>query len=295
MVATGGLGGSSDDSGAGPERAVGAATGATEPAGETGGAAGSDQSLGSLAQPTPEPGFASAWNDLTASATGPSEDLSKIVRTGSIVIRIPDGDFSDGFAAVTRIAGNNGGFVLASTTTRERDGTLTIRIPAKRFDQAMLALRELGVVERQRIEGQDVTARYVDLTARLDILQQRRALLLDLQADATTSSEILRLATLVERTQLEIERIHGNLNVLNDQVAESTITVRLHEANAATATVAVDDVNPSLGDAWDDAVHGFLAVVSAVVVGLGYLIPVAAIGLAIWGVTAWVRRRRAAS
>jgi Domain of unknown function (DUF4349) len=185
--------------------------------------------------------------------------------------------------------------VLTSTTTRERDGTLTLRIPAKRFDEAMLALRELGVVERQRIEGQDVTARYVDLNARLDILQQRRTLLLDLQADASTSSEILRLATLVERTQLEIERIQGSLNVLNDQVAESTITVRLHEANATTATVAEDDANPSMADAWDEAVHGFLSVLSAAVVGLGYLLPIAAIGLAIWALTAWVRRRRAAS
>ncbi|MFN8232388.1 MAG: DUF4349 domain-containing protein [Actinomycetota bacterium] len=250
-----------------------------------------------LAAPTPEvaadqSSSLAGTGGSFASTAGPSEDLSKIVRTGSIAIRIPDGDFSDGFAAVARIAGNNGGFVLTSTTTRERDGTLTLRIPAKRFDRAMLALRQLGIVERQRIEGQDVTARYVDLAARLEILRKRRALLLGLQSDATTSSEILRLATLVERTQLEIERIQGNLNVLNDQVAESTITVRLHEANAEPTE---PDDGPDLGGAWSDAVDGFLSVLAAVIVGLGYLLPVAVIGLAIWGVTAWVRRRRAAS
>jgi hypothetical protein len=232
-------------------------------------------------------------DDLAAStSTGEPEDLSKIVRTGSIAIRIPGGGFSDGFAAVTRIAGTNGGFVLTSTTTRERDGTLTLRIPAKRFDRAMLALRELGVVERQRIEGRDVTARFVDLTARLEILNQRRTLLLDLQAAATTSGEILRLATLVERTQPDIERIPGQLNVLNDQVAESTIQVRLHEADAEPDE---PDDGPDLGNAWSDAIDGFLSVLSAVIVGLGYLLPIAAIGLAIWGITVWARRRRAAS
>jgi hypothetical protein len=298
MVVRGGLG-ASDDSG-GAERAASGLAGSTGAVGATGGAAGGDAG-GSVpaAMPTApgpmEQGSVGVPGSSFAVTAGPAEDLSKIVRTGSIAIRIPDGAFSDGFAAVTRIARTNGGFVLTSTVTRERDGTLTLRIPARRFDQAMLALRELGIVERQRIEGQDVTARYVDLTARLDILQQRRTLLLDLQADATTSSEILRLATLVERTQLEIERIEGNLNVLNDQVAESTIAVRLHEPNPATAAVAVDEANPSLGDAWDDAVHGFLSVLTAVVVGLGYLIPVAVIGLGIWGLTAWVRRRRAAS
>ncbi|HEY7668711.1 MAG TPA: DUF4349 domain-containing protein [Actinomycetota bacterium] len=293
MVARGGLGGSSDDSGSG------AATGAT---GATRGAVGTDDTA-PAAQPTPAPGGdqgsggAGGSEALTATGgtVGPSEDLAKIVRDGSIAIRLPEDGFSDGFAAVTRIAGNNGGFVLTSTTTGERVGTLTLRIPAKRFDQAMLALRELGIVERQRITGKDVTAEFVDLTARLDILKQRRALLLDLQADATTSAEILRLATLVERTQLDIERIQGQLNVLNDQVSESTIQVRLHEGDAvATAQTAADD-GPDLGDAWDDAVDGFLSVLAALVVGLGYLIPIAAIGLAIWGVTVWVRRRRAAS
>lgn len=286
MVA--GLGGSSNDAGDGGALARGGPTGA---AGETGGAGATGASDGGAAATAPGGGSLG----LVTGVEGPPQDPSKIVRTGSIAIRVEDGAFSDGFAAVTRIAGNNGGFVLTSTTTRERDGSLTLRIPAKRFDEAMLALRELGVVERQRIEGRDVTAQYVDLTARLDILRTRRTLLLDLQADAATSSEILRLATLVERTQLEIERIQGNLNVLEDQVAESTIQVRLHEASAEPEPLRAEDTAPSLGDAWDDAVHGFLSVLSAVVVGLGYLIPLAAIGLAIWGVTAWVRRRRAAS
>jgi Domain of unknown function (DUF4349) len=224
-------------------------------------------------------------------STGGSQDLSKIVRNGAITIRVDDGGFSEGVAKVTRIAGNNGGFVLTSTTTGQREGTLTLRIPAKRFDRAIVALRQLGVVERQRIEGRDVTADYVDLTARLDILKQRRELLLGLQADATTSGEILRLATLVERTQVDIERIQGQLNVLKDQVAESTIQVRLHEAGAG----ASDDGGADLGGAWSDAIDGFITVVAAVIVGLGYLLPVAAIGLAVWGVTAWVRRRRATS
>jgi hypothetical protein len=113
-----------------------------------------------------------------------------------------------------------------------------------------------------------------------------------LQAAATTSSEILRLATLVERTQLDIERIQGQLNVLNDRVAGSTIQVRLHEADAGSGE---PDEGPDLGNAWSDAIDGFLSVVSAAIVGLGYLLPIAGIGLAIWGITVWGRRRRAAS
>jgi hypothetical protein len=53
--------------------------------------------------------------------------------------------------------------------------------------------------------------------------------------------------------------------------------------------------NPSLGGACDHAVQGFLNVISAVVIGLGYLIPIGILVLAGWLVTLAVRRRRAAS
>lgn len=303
MIATGGLGGSSDDAGKRARGTSDSAPAATGAGGETGGTAAVRGGSAPAAQPTTVSGsdqgfdYTTSPDDLAAiGGTGSPQqgELSKIVRDGSIAIRLDEGTFSQGFAAVTRVAQNNGGFVLTSSTTRQRAGSLVLRIPAKRFEQAMLALRELGVVERQRIIGRDVTAEFVDLTARLDILRQRRTLLLGLQADATTSAEILRLATLVERTQVDIERIQGQLAFLNDQVAEATIRVSLREANAPTGTLTAEDRNPSLGDAWKDAIHGFLSVVSAVVVGLGYVVPIGAIGLATWGVLVWVRRRRTA-
>jgi hypothetical protein len=39
---------------------------------------------------------------------------------------------------------------------------------------------------------------------------------------------------------------------------------------------------PSLGEAWARAVNGFLGVIFAVVVGLGYLVPLAALAAVIW-------------
>ena len=53
--------------------------------------------------------------------------------------------------------------------------------------------------------------------------------------------------------------------------------------------------NPSLSSAWDHALQGFLRVLGAVIVGLGYLIPLALIGGAIWGVVTLVRKRRRAA
>jgi hypothetical protein len=178
---------------------------------------------------------------------------------------------------------------------------MTLRIPAKRFDDSMLALRALageldGGVEFQDISGQDVTAEFIDLGARLDILKERRDLLRELQREATSSNEILRLAGLIEDVQLQIETIQGRLRFLKDQVAEATIKVEVRERDVEREDPGPNPENPSLGDSFELAVQGFLQVVGAVVVGLGYLIPLGAVALVAWGVVRLVRRRdRAAS
>jgi hypothetical protein len=269
LISQGGLG-SSDNAGT----AAGGASGAT----------GADSDRRALET---VPGMA------TPGTAGPQpRDLSKIIRNGGISIRVPDGSFEQKFAAVTRVAENNGGFVLSSATRGARSGSMTLRIPAARFDEAMLALRSLGTVERQEITGRDVTAQFVDLQARLAIMKQRRALLLNLQSHATTATEILRLATLVERTQLQIEQVQGQLNFIEDQVAEATIRVSLHEQDALNRTSETADDGLDVGTAFGDAVDGFLDVVSVVIVGLGYLIPIAMIGLVVGMVVALVRRGR---
>jgi hypothetical protein len=197
---------------------------------------------------------------------------------------------------VTVIARRNGGFVLSSSSRDERTGTLTLRVPAKRFDDTMLALRGLageldGRIDSQNITGEDVTAEFIDLGARLDILQQRSRLLRRLQNDATTSAEILRLSGVIEDTQLEIENIQGRLNFLKDQVAEATIQVEIRERHAPGEEAGTDPENPSLTDSLELGVQGFLRVIGAIVVGLGYLIPVAVVALVVYGVVRLVRRR----
>ena len=223
-------------------------------------------------------------------------DLTKIIRDGRIGIVIADGSFSKGVSRVTQIARSTGGFVLESSSRDERSGTLTLRIPAKRFDDAMLALRGLagelqGEVEFQDITGQDVTAEFIDLGARLEILQDRRELLRDIQADATSSSEILRLAALIDDVTLQIENIQGRLNFLKDQVAEATIRVEVRERDVQPEDPGPDTENPSLAESFELAVQGFLRIVGAIVIGMGYLIPLAVIALLVWGVLTLVRRR----
>lgn len=291
-LVTGGAGGSSGDVSsveAGGEKAV--FTTAPQIQGSTG-AAGNDQAVG-----VSFPAFGPAHDALTGGPgfPQPGSDVSKIIRDGTISIQVAKDGFSDGFAAVTRIAQNNGGFVLSSQIRGQRAGTLTLRIPAKRFDDAMLALRDIGTVQAQSITGKDVTAQFIDLQARLRIAESRRAVLLGLQGNATTIAEVLTVQRQLDNVQLQIEQIQGQLNFINDQVAEATIRVDVQEKDAPIAQSSMEVKNPSLASAWDRSVQGFLNVVSIVVIGLGYLIPIGILALGLWLVALAARRRRAAS
>jgi Domain of unknown function (DUF4349) len=238
-------------------------------------------------------GSGTAANDTVGQVPGEQQDLSKIIRDGRIDVVVPNGEFDQNVTAVSRIAGNNGGIVLSSSTADGRTGTFTLRIPAKRFDLAMEQLRALGTVKLDQVTGQDVTAEFIDLQARLKILTERRELLRGLQADATSSTEILRFAGLIDNVQFEIEKIQGNLTFIKDQVAEATVKVGLREQDAPDSeeTPSSDIDKPSLSQAFDYATQGFLRVLGAVVVGLGYLIPLGFLAMLGWLVFRTLRRR----
>jgi hypothetical protein len=234
-----------------------------------------------------------------AGVAQPQADLSKIERDGRIGVQVPHGAFSTNVATVTRIAITNGGMVLSSSTQNDDEGSFTLRIPAKHFDRAMLQLRALAAAPSrilyQDITGKDVTAQFVDLQARLSIAQGTKARLVGLQQKATSPAQILYLGGQIDQVQLQIEQLQGQIHYLNNQVGESTIQVEVQEKGAAvrhpTATVS----QPSLTSALRHALQGLLRVIGAVIVGLGYLIPLMLLGLGVWALITVARRRSRAT
>ncbi len=248
-----------------------------------------------IAAPILQPRAASAGSSQIGSdqAQASGSDLSKIVRTGSITVQVGDGTFTKtAVPAVYKVAADAGGFVLSSSTKSGASGTFTLRIPSRHFDSAMTALAAIGTVQASESAGKDVTSQYVDYKARLRILNGRRTVVLGLLSKATTIAQTLELQSEFDKVELQIEQYRGQLNVLRNQVTESTIQVDVAEKDspkpAPAAQVHTPSLRTSLGLGW----QGFVRVIGAVLVGLGYLIPVAAIAGVIWGITVWARRRR---
>lgn len=273
---TGGLSGLSSNEATQP---AGGATGATGAGGAVRGAPGY---LSTPADPTSVVGIG---GPLYADPLTIGELDERIIRTASISVVIPKDSFEDRFAKAVEVASSNGGFV-SSSTTRALSGDLRIRVPAENFDETLRALRALGDVKVQTIEGQDVTAEYVDLQARLRIATSRREALLELMNEAKSVGQTIHVQNALDQTQLQIEQLQGQIRLIDDQVALASIRLQLAEEGAGPSP-------QQSTNAFQRAGEGFVGVLETIVVGLGYLIPIALIGLLVWFVVSRIRRRRA--
>ena len=89
--------------------------------------------------------------------------------------------------------------------------------------------------------------------------------------------------------QLEIERIRGRLRYLRDQTSMATIELNVREVGAAPGP------DTMLERAWKRALRLSLSVVSAVIVGAGFVVPVAALGALVLFLFARLRPRLSGS
>ena len=219
-------------------------------------------------------------------------EVSKVIKTADLSIVVPADSFDARFHDATEVAEELGGFV-ESSNEGVRSGRLVMRIPARSFNEARSELKALALanegVKREVIDGLDVTAEFVDLKARLEILQARKDALVELLNEATTLEEILRLNNVVDDVLTRIEELKGQIRLINDQTSKATVSLSMREEGVSVTPVVE---KPSLGSALSHGIAGFLSVLYAIVVGLGYLIPVAVIAILAWLVAGAARRRQ---
>jgi len=154
-----------------------------------------------------------------------------IVKTAELSVQVKRGTFDKAYEQASVVADHYGGFIEASSTSgdKTRTGMLRIRIPAGQFDTAVASLRAVGHVDSQSVSGRDVTANFVDLQSRLKTWQAQENSLLALIAKATTVQETLNVQRVLQDVQLEVEQLKGQIRLVDNQTANGTVTVYLHE------------------------------------------------------------------
>lgn len=153
----------------------------------------------------------------------------KIIRTGAMELVVKDAPTA--VQQLQALAERLGGYVESSNLTQVGDsmnGTIKLRIPAARFDEARAGARGIGLrVQSESVESNDVTRQFVDLEASLRNFRAEEAQYLEIMKRASKTEDVLQVAEHLSDVRGRIERTQGELNLLSHQVDMSTLTINL--------------------------------------------------------------------
>jgi hypothetical protein len=122
---------------------------------------------------------------------------------------------------VEAIGREMGGFLA-----KRDDHSITIRVPATVFDEAVKRIEGVGDMLHRSVVAEDVTEEYRDLEIRLKSARAVQARLTELLSKAVKVEESIAIERELDRVSGEIERVEGRIKFLRDRAAFSTITVR---------------------------------------------------------------------
>ncbi len=158
-----------------------------------------------------------------------SSFTSMLVTTGdaSVVTDKPDA----AMASLAEHVKSVGGRIEKSnqeTVDGQQVGSLTARVPADKFDETVAQLGELGEIEYQSTESEDVGLQVSDLEGRKTALQASAKRLEELIEEAGSTEAVISSEAELTNRQAELESLQSQLNYLNDQVSMSTLKVTFH-------------------------------------------------------------------
>jgi hypothetical protein len=202
------------------------------------------------------------------------DDL-KIVYTGSLQLVVDD--LQAALAKARAAVAATGGYIGASQESNLDDravATITYRIPATRWEDAIGSLRDLSTkVVAERTQATEVGGQIVDLDARIRNLKASEASLQEIATGAGKISDLLEVEAQLTQVRGQIEQLDAQRAQLEDQVSYGTLVTTY-----GTEIVAVQET----ARGWDPTqdVDGALATL----IGMGQAI----VSAGIWFAIVWL-------
>jgi hypothetical protein len=224
-----------------------------------------------------------------------------IARTADITITAKD-------FAKTRVAlddllrrrqGYMGQLNVNTPTEGVRSLTATLHVPADQLDPALTDLRTLGRVQSESQSGEEVSAQYVDLEARLQNARNTEQRLTALLSQRTGKlSDVLEVETEASRVRGEIESMEAEKKLLDTRITFATLNVTIAEEFKAQMQVVPDSIDSRFRnaaiDGYQSAVSGLIAfLLFLVAYGPSLLLWTAIVFIPIWFLWKRWRRKRA--
>ncbi|MBW4641240.1 MAG: DUF4349 domain-containing protein [Gloeocapsa sp. UFS-A4-WI-NPMV-4B04] len=131
--------------------------------------------------------------------------------------------------------------------------SIQIRVPQNQLDTTLDKLTTLGSVQSRTITAEDVADQLVDNQARLRNLQKTESTLLGIMQRSGSVGDVLKVAQELSNVRQSIEQINAQLKSLQNQIAYSTITLKLEAA--VSTTTSQRSLNSEVQETWNNSTY----------------------------------------
>jgi hypothetical protein len=274
--------------------ACGASAGASAPA-AAGGAAygGENPAAAPAASAAPSAAGRQQADGSVGGDAAAFQDGAKVIRTGTLQLEV--GDVPRALASARSSILGLHGYIGASQQYRDGDNvvaTITYRIPADRWEDALDALRKLGTEVGEQTDSADVTGQLVDLDARIRNLKASETALVGYISKATKVADVLEIESRLSDVRGQIEQLSAQKASLDDQVAYATLAVTFG-VEVQAVKVAAEQWDPSQEvDRAGASLVGFLQALATAGIWFAIVwLPILAVLGIVIGIVALIGRR----
>lgn len=188
-------------------------------------------------------GSASIENEI-ASAT----DGRVIVRTADLNVTVAS--VTDSLDDISNITNAAGGWVVTSVQPHNYSGTISVRVPADRFDDVIEQFSALAVkVKSVSTRSEDFTEEFTDVTARAQTLEDTLEALRVLFDRAFSVEDAITIQKEITSVQSDLESLEARLNFLSQSSAFSFISVSLESVPVELVIDGGEDIAAAVGHA----------------------------------------------
>lgn len=196
---------------------------------------------------------ASSPTDVPNGSTVVTAGQPQLIKQAQLSLVVDSVD--DGLKSASQIIRTKQGDILDLQDNQieavQRTAYLRIRVPQANLDTLLEALSELGTVQQQGLNAEDVSTQIVDAKARLRNLRKTEESVLKIMERSGEISQVLEVSRELSRIRAEIEQIDARVKNLQSQVRYSTIDLTL------AAAIAPQPIGRPLaeiiGTTWRDA------------------------------------------
>lgn len=143
-----------------------------------------------------------------------------------------------------------GGFMVQSYFDNPQEAasaTITIRVPAKKLDQALNDFKKLAVkVVSENLSGSDVTEEYTDIEARLTTLYKTKTKFEEIMEKANRVQDILEVQRELINLQGQIDALVGQKKYLEKSADLAKITIYLSTDELSLPYAPTESWRPQL-------------------------------------------------